>query len=254
MSMLSAIALSLSSTVQTTWSQVPAIDSEVQSTEIIFNPPTAAKQGAPRGRKRGGASRGPCRQFESLAALAPTQDGIVWGQTVSDRPTFWFYLPSPLTDKTPIEFMLQDAAGNEVYSTRLTIPNTKSGLIHLSLPATAKPLQIGQSYVWAFSVDCDPSRPSISVTGNIQRVALDAAVQRRLQGAPSLEHAKVYAANGIWYEALNTLADLHRGNPNQRQLAAAWTSLLQQVDLKSLAPVPFVPCCTPASESPKRQK
>ncbi|HBL62575.1 MAG TPA: hypothetical protein DDZ80_30590, partial [Cyanobacteria bacterium UBA8803] len=59
-----------------------------------------------------------------------------------------------------------------------------------------------------------------------------------------IEQVSLYAANGIWFEALNTLANLYRPYSEQKSIAAAWVSLLEQVNLGSFNQVPFAPCCT----------
>jgi Domain of Unknown Function (DUF928) len=249
---LTAIALNPASTVLL--AQSSPNTQNLRDTTIIFNDPTPPSQGSPSGRQRGGASRGPCRQFEGLTALVPSNNGMVWGKTTSDRPTFWFYLPNQLTAQTPIEFVLQDSADNYVYKTRFTAPQTQSGLINLPIPATTKSLEVGKTYSWTLSVYCDPSKPSsaVFVTGTIQRVSLDTALQNRLQGATPIEQVNLYAANGIWFEALNTLANLYRTHSDQKSIATAWVSLLQQVNLGSIGQMPFAPCCTPEQSTGNR--
>lgn len=245
---IAALSLvSLVSLAQPGQSQSPA--NAPQKGQIVFNDPTPPSQGSPSGRQRGGASRGACHTFESLTALVPAKSGKVWGQTVSDRPAFWFYLPAPLTQQTLIEFSVQDAADNYVYTTRMTAPQTKAGLMRLALPATAKPLIAGQSYSWTLSVYCDPTKPSSSVfvNGTIQRIAPAVSLQNRLSKTSQLEQVNLYAANGIWYEAFDTLAVLYRANPRDRSIVSAWTSLLQQANLDGLAKTPFSECCTAQS-------
>ncbi len=244
---LTAIALGVSSAGQLSLSQSVPSQQNIQQTQIIFNDPTPPSQGSPSGRQQGGASRGQCRKFERLTALVPANNGIVWGKTTSDRPTFWFYLPNQLTTQTQIEFVLQDSADNYVYHSRFTAPQTQSGLINLPMPANSKPLEVGKTYFWTLSVYCDPSKPSNSVfvKGTIQRVSLDAALQNRLQGATPIEQVNLYAANGIWFEALNILANLYRTHSDRKAIANAWASLLQQVNLGSVTQASFAPCCTP---------
>lgn len=247
---LTAIALGLPMTVPPTWAQAPDQQAPeqktLQDTQIIFNDPTPPQQGSPSGRQRGGASRGPCRQFESLTALVPTTKGVVWGQTVSDRPTVWFYLPNALTEKTPIEFVVQDAADNYLYNTRITAPGTQAGLIKVALPATAKPLAVGQPYFWTLSVYCNPNKPSeaVFVKGMIQRVGSDATLQKRLPASTPLDQVRLYAANGLWYDALDRLAELRQTQPRDRQLTSIWADLLKQANLGNLTTTPFSPCCT----------
>jgi hypothetical protein len=239
--------LSLSSVGQLTLSQTVSNQQNLQETQIIFNDPTPPSQGSPSGRQRGGASRGPCREFEALTALVPSNNGIVSGRTTSDRPTFWFYLPNQLTEQNSIEFVIQDADDNYIYNTRFSAPGTRSGLINIPIPTTAKSLEVGKTYSWTLSVYCDPANLSRSVVvkGSIQRVNLDSAQQNRLPGATPIEQARIFAANGIWFEYLNTLANLYHTHSGEKAIATAWANLLQQAKLESLTQIPFTPCCTP---------
>ena len=243
---LTAIAIGLSSASQLTLAQSIPSPETLQETLIIFNDPTPPSQGSPTGRQRGGASRGECRKFEGLTALVPDNNSIVWGQTTSDRPTFWFYLPSPLTAQTPIEFVVQDEDDNYIYKTHFTAPETRSGLIDIQIPETIPSLEVGKTYSWTFTVYCDPTprSDSIFVQGAIQRISLDAELQNRLEEADSIDRASLYAANGIWFEALNTLANRDRTNTDENSIKAAWDDLLEQANLDSLTEVPFSPCCT----------
>ena len=244
---LTAIALGLSNNTQIALSQPVSNQPNIQETQIIFNDPTPPSQGSPSGRQRGGASRGSCPEFETLTALVPSNNGIVWGRTTSDRPTFWFYLPNQLTDKAQIEFVIQDSADNYIYNTRFSAPGMRSGLINIPIPANVKSLEVGKTYSWTLSVYCDPAKPSNSVfvKGTIQRVNLDPTLKNRLQEATPIEQARIYAANGIWFEAFNTLANLYYSHSDQKSIATAWVNLLQQAKLQSLTQIPFTPCCTP---------
>jgi Domain of Unknown Function (DUF928) len=221
----------------------PVATEELQIRPLLFNDPKPPRQGSPSGRRRGGASRGPCRQFENLAALVPSQADVVWGQTSRDRPSVWVYLPAPLTPQTPIEFVVQDAADQEIYNTRIVAPSTKSGLIKMTLPATAKPLAVGQPYFWTISVYCNPSKPSeaVFVKGMVQRVAPPTGQKNAPASisSPTFEQVRLAAANGLWYDALDTLAELYQAQPNNPQLVTTWADLLKPAGLANLTTVPF---------------
>lgn len=224
-----------------------ALGDRIQSQSLIFaapQPPT--DQGAPTGRRQGGASRGPCRTYESLTALTPITQGKVWGLTTHDRPTFWFYVPHSLATNVPIEFALQDEDDNYVYHTTFNAPELQSGVVSITIPATAQSLNVDQTYRWTFSIYCDAARPSASVfvTGSVQRVTPTLELQRQLRTALPLEQASLYAANGIWYEALTILATLKLANPTDAHANRAWLELLEQADLEAIATSPVVSCCT----------
>ena len=242
---IACIGMSTLSIVQPGLSQSPEQGRSLKDAQLIFNDPTPPEQGAPGGRRQGGASRDSCRKYQALTALVPAQDKIVRGQTISAHPTFWFYLPGRLATGTSMEFFLQDADDNNLYTTQISDAAADPGLIKISLPKTTQPLEVGQPYFWTFSLSCNPKNSSeqVFVKGSIQRVQPSATLQNQLKSAPPLDQVKLLAANGVWYEAFDTLAELYQQNPTQKQVAIAWQTLLQQVGLESLVKAPFSSCC-----------
>lgn len=244
---IACIGISTIGMVQPGWSQSPNQGRSLKDAQLIFNDPTPPDQGAPGGRRQGGASRDSCKKYQALTALVPAKGRIVSGQTISEHPTFWFYLPDQLATGAPMEFFLQDAEDNNLYNTQISDGAVGPGLIKISLPKTAQPLKADQPYFWTFSVSCNPKNSSeqVFVKGTIQRVQPSPALQNQLRSAAPLEQVKLLAANGVWYEAFDTLAELYQQSPDQQSVAIAWQTLLQQVGLESLAKAPVVPCCLP---------
>lgn len=222
----------------------PVIAQTLESSQIVFNDPKPPNRGSPEGRQRGGGSRkGPCDRYRLLAALVPNPQAIVFANTVSAHPTFWLYIPEPLMPEASIEFALLDAEDSQAdytYKTTLKATEVKSGLVRLSVPPTASPLAKDKPYLWTFTLACN-AKPAdaVFVQGIIQRVGLTPQQEKQLTTLSPLEQAKFYAANGIWHEALDTLAGQYRLNPQQAQLSTLWKSLLQQVGLQDLAAKPL---------------
>ncbi|HEY9639304.1 MAG TPA: DUF928 domain-containing protein [Coleofasciculaceae cyanobacterium] len=218
------------------------------SDQIVFSAPPPPPVGAPDGRSRGGASRGECRDYESLTALVPTVNGKVWGTTGSEHPTFWFYFPKAVPADTSVAFVLQDANHIPLYATTLNL-NIEAGLNHLTVPKTVPAMLVGQPYSWALAVYCDPEDPGefVSVNGTIERVAIDPAQQARLAADSPLDQVKWYAAQGIWYDALNTLSEPYEDDSRNSALATAWANLLKYANLEYLTTQPIRHCCRPRS-------
>lgn len=168
-----------------------------------------------------------------LTALVP-ENNI--GRTVSEYPVFFFYLPE--TEAQLAEFVLQDAKGNQIYQTTLKI-NNSSGVIGVSIPANknVSPLRLGKNYRWSVALICNTEDRSADVleTGIVRRVELSADIRSQLEQANAREKAVIYAQNGIWQDALSTLAVARSANPNDAQLAADWKSLLDSVKLSEIA-------------------
>jgi len=199
---------------------------------ISFRPPRGPGPGAPVNTIAGG-TRGACEKGEeSPYALVPAS-GI--GETAAEYPTVFWYMPQ--TSASMVEFVLQDAYGNNVYTT--TYPLAKSadvvvgapGVMGLTIPALANlsPLEIGQQYHWQLTLICSPLDRSsdIVVEGKIKRVALDPILARRVQLATPQQRVALYAKAGLWHEALSTIVELQRDRPNDANLAATWDNLLE---------------------------
>jgi hypothetical protein len=234
--------------------KTPAPDANSRSSQtakVQFALPPPPDQGAPTGRREGGASRGRCLSDAKLIALVPDIQGFTRGFTASAHPTFWFFVPKQTQMPLPVEFVLQNPKDDEIYHTEFIIPKSQpAGVISIPIPATAMPLQMGQSYEWTFSIACTPNQPEayVAVKGTIQRVPFSTARTSQSGTAPAVEQAARYASEGIWYEALTILAESRRSQSNDSALNSAWTDLLQQVGLSEIASQPIVPCCQAESQ------
>jgi Domain of Unknown Function (DUF928) len=220
--------------------------------EATFAAPPPPDNGAPTQRE-GAASRGPCvGASKSLTALVPlvkhtsvpqNAAGVVLGKTAASHPSLWFYVPYTLTSDHPLEFVLQDEAGKEIYSTALKASETKPGVVGFKLPTSVPALESGKRYRWFFSVYCNQDSPVI-VTGFLDRVALNPSLVDQLEQATATEKVALYRKSDLWHEALTTLAELRRQNPEEAQLKAEWTDLLQSIGLKAIAPEPLTAILT----------
>lgn len=184
--------------------------------------------------------RGSCdiKDQLNLTALVP-QNKVA--RTVSDYPTFFFYLPK--TEAKSAEFMLLDKSGKPIYQQTLTISNL-SGVIGISIPANknVNPLKVGESYRWSFTVICDSEDRSIDLTelGTVRRVELSADIRSQLEKANPRQKTVIYAENGIWQDALSNVAAALRAQPSDAALKADWESLLDSVTLGKIAKEPIV--------------
>ncbi|UBF25622.1 DUF928 domain-containing protein [Kovacikia minuta CCNUW1] len=213
----------------------------------------------PRGTRLGGRRGGSCQPNSAsdrqVVALAPEIDvpqnsnvsvKAPSGQTSSDHPTLWFYVPytrlDVLTVKT-VEFTLNVEEGDRTtpYRTKVNLPE-KPGVIGVQMPPNFPALKIDQWYTWSFSVICNDSTDSDraeQVTGLIQRVALAPAVKQQIETASPQEQVRLYAENGIWFDALTTLGELRRANPIDSTLQEAWSRLLEGGGLQTTASEPI---------------
>lgn len=207
--------------------------------KVTFDPPAEDKPQT----STGGASRsiGQCiQQAENsdlpLLALLPASNT---GLTVASHPTVLAYLPQISAQK--VLFSWKDENGHDHYQTILPVEN-RAGIVSLTLPQDAPPLEIGKNYQWALAIMCDnrlqPDSPIIQ--GQIKRVVLETALEDRLKSANSLESAALYGKAGIWYETIATLAALKSADSDNPQLKLNWQELLTSVGLEKIAETPLL--------------
>ncbi|MEH2422190.1 MAG: DUF928 domain-containing protein [Nostoc sp.] len=209
------------------------------------------------GRRAGMGSRDNCPAVATaLTALVPLQKeqkidnqvdksvvDIVGGLTISERPTFWFYIPytQDLTNSIA-EFILQDNTGNDIYRNAIALP-LKPGVIGISLPETVTSLEVAKTYHWYLKLHCKQQTGSvlIYVEGDIQRIHLDFRVMQQLEATTNpRQKIIIYAKEGIWFDALTMLAQIRLSNPNDASVEEDWKSLLQSVNLDNIAKAPIV--------------
>ena len=203
-----------------------------------YHPP---QRGTP-GRREGAGTRGTClRGPKLLMPLTPTDS---FSATVSSSPTFFWYVPT--TAAQTAEFTLLDENDRTLYKTTLNLPAT-AGVISFSLPTSvaASVLTVGKDYYWQLSILCDPSQPSINpfVEGVVQRVKPTAALTSQLKKAGARDRPNIYATNGLWQDAIATLAHDRCSNPQDQNLTISWTQLLQSVKLEDYAKEPLTMSC-----------
>ncbi len=210
---------------------------------IIFAaPPPPPDIGEP-GRRGEAGSRRPCGDNNQevkttqkpLTAIVPistsAKSPVVWGLTTSEHPTFWFYVPYSAS-ATYAEFVLEDATENQT-KYKIPIKNTP-GVVNFKLPDTSTPLVVDKQYRWYFNIYCKENNEILGyVEGNVQRKSLSPTLKTQLEKATPRQKVAIYASNGIWHEAITTLAQ-------QRSTSKAdWASLLQSIGLENLASEPI---------------
>lgn len=226
----------------------------------LFTPP--AGRGLP-GRREPGGVRGRClepalvtgqspdqfpQSYKTLAALTPASDKSI-GLTVSEYPTFFWYMPNSKPDyPNKVEFKLMDQEKKIVYFQTILDVSGKAGVMSYSLPNGFKPanskipaLEVNKVYYWSINVICDLEDRSSEdfVEGYIQRVAPSSNLTQRLTKAVPRDVPEIYAGAGIWHDALTTLAALRLKNPNDPKLVSTWANLIEAIDFGKLAREPL---------------
>jgi uncharacterized protein DUF928 len=190
----------------------------------VYNPPS---RGAPGGRI-GGGTRGGGNIFV-LSVLAPDHSGF----TTSEQPSLYWFI-SKLTS-LPVEVTLMDPQGvKPILETQLPSP-AKPGIQRVRLADYNIHLAPGAAYRWFVAVvpDADRRSKDILAGGAIERVGLQEDVKAKLAKASDKERPFVYAQEGLWYDALNSISDLIDAAPQNQELQNQRTALLKQVGLPS---------------------
>jgi Domain of Unknown Function (DUF928) len=259
---LSKTALAQSKPIQPQPSQI----AQNSSGRVRFVPPPVPSGPAPGGNYRTGGKR-TVQSIEACPNVSPDatalvpfieksrpgQDNLppgqkplppitdVWGYTTATHPTVWFYMPYSAEQKIPVSFSLQQEDGKDdsssvIYEQKQMLLPRKPGFIGIKIPATQPGLQIGTRYRWSLSIECKPpsasaaSKNVLNLNGLIVRTSLDGAIAKQIAAASGADKAALYASNGIWFDALNTLAELRRKNPKDASLTADWQSLISSMN------------------------
>ncbi|MEG4205649.1 DUF928 domain-containing protein [Microcoleus sp. Pol7_A1] len=212
----------------------------IQPTGAAWNSFQPPEGGVP-GRREGGGTRGlECpTATAALTALIPQS---TMGQTISAKPTFFYYLPVAL-DKT-VEFELADERDKTLYKKSFRMVTSRAGIVSVSLGSddNSPALEVGKNYQWYFTIKCNPKNTTddVLVSGWINRTALAPNVKTQLDR--SLDRAKlsIFAQQSLWYEYLATLAQLRIAFPSDASLAIKWSAVLNSVQLGKIAQEPLV--------------
>lgn len=205
--------------------------------------------GPPRRRPTGrtpGADRDDCPATAlPLTALIPIYDDEP-PLTISEHPTFWFYIPHQPEEIVAGEFVYTNQNGEQVYRGFFELENTP-GIVNITIPPeSGTSLSVDHNYRWVFKLLCNPRDPSsyVFVQGDIKRVDVEEELMTELNSQEDEDYI-VYARHRIWHDALTSLGSRLRADETEEVIQDNWRKLLEDVDLGHLADEPVLECCTP---------
>ncbi|MDZ8264370.1 DUF928 domain-containing protein [Nostoc sp. ChiQUE01b] len=207
-----------------------------------FKPPQRGKPPA----SAGGSTRGSsCLTGKKLIIPLIPPDKL--GLTFAQHPTFFWYIP-PSKLKTA-KFLLLTEDQNVFYETSFTLPN-KPGIISFKLPDSAPTLTVGKTYHWYLTIVCDhqDNSENPTVEGWVERTQPGATLSQALAKANLYKLPTIYAEAGIWHEALTSLVQLRRTEPNNFKAKLDWRQFFKSVGLSAIASEPLIDCCTSTKE------
>ncbi|HBL11617.1 MAG TPA: hypothetical protein DD379_09455 [Cyanobacteria bacterium UBA11162] len=163
--------------------------------------------------------------------------------TVSEYPTFWFYVPYAPNQISTIEFLLLDERERKtIYQTSVKLTE-RPGLIKITIPSEPQyALKLNENYRWRLNLDCEPDttvEPDLMLNGWIQRIPITSQLENQLEAVKPKEYI-AYQDNGIWYDAITNLAQLHSADPENREFAQDWANFLESLGSNWVIQEPFV--------------
>jgi hypothetical protein len=163
--------------------------------------------------------------------LVPTTNT---GLTVAERPTFWVYLPK--TSAKQVVLSIREEGTKHHSQTFFPITGA-SGIISLQPSENSPPLEAGKTYQWAVVLICGerPSPNDPAIASWVRRVA---PPQPTNQGT-ALAQAAWYGERGIWYDALDSLAEARRTQSHNQALTGIWTEFLNSAGLEAISTQPL---------------
>jgi len=209
-------------------------------------------QGVASGRQEGGAKRDRCPTVKNpLMAISPIDlsGNLVVTRTISDRPTFWFYVPYSPNARRRAEFVIIDEKEEDFYAATFLL-DRQPGIASLQLPLTARPLKDGKKYQWVFSVICNPINRSgdATVNGWIEKAPVSASLNIKLQTATAKDLITIYTDLGLWKDTLTALANFGKENPENIDFQSSWIALQNQFGLKNFSSKTWITYALPEIE------
>jgi hypothetical protein len=112
-----------------------------------------------------------------------------------------------------------------------------AGIQKIDLAKSGTKLEPGLEYRWFVSVVADPGQRSndIVASGTIQRITPEGSLKTRIAGADERTLVRIYAEEGVWYDAIDGLSRMIEKSPNDSALREQRAVLLEQVGLQAAA-------------------
>lgn len=158
-----------------------------------------------------------------LQILAPDHAGL----TLQPQPTLYWYASTPVAARFSIAAIEKHGA-----KPLLQVDIKKAGGIQqLDLGKHNISLQPELSYQWSVVQVSDKDKQSTTTiaSGIIERMKPGEGLSNRIKNSQGTELVNVYAIEGIWYDALETISSMIDKSPEDKSLVTIRKSLLEQV-------------------------
>jgi hypothetical protein len=178
-------------------------------------------------------------QIKTLTAQATSSitDSKTADPTTLDRPVLFVYVPAMAASTVQFTILPTSGRGKDLQNIKFNTTG-EAGFVGIELPGSAK-LEVGKEYKWSMAIPCRPDENYVTKT-----VILEGLVQR-IQ-APTIataipeERAAIYAEQGIWQDALSTIAQLRLQRPKDASLMEDWSNLMTSAGMTQFAKAPVI--------------
>jgi hypothetical protein len=196
--------------------------------KLIYKPPL---RGSPAGRVGGGTRGATERESFSLLVLAPDHVGL----TTHDQPHLYWYISKPILH--PVEFTIAERKAVEPVCVKIFKGPDRGGIQTISLTDYGVSLRKDAQYKWFVTLvtDADHRSRDIVAGGIITLVDVPQSLPGKLQAAGSKGAPYVYAEEGLWYDAIESISGMIEASPNDDSLRKQRAFLLEQVGLEQVA-------------------
>jgi hypothetical protein len=202
-------------------------DNSSSNSGFSYRPPM---RGAPAARI-GGGTRGIGASTLELVVLAPDHTGF----TTKEQPTLYWYASEPVSAQLEVTLINDESIDPELE--QVVVKTTKAGIQSFDLSQTKAKLALGIEYRWFISAIADENQRSNDVvaSGTIQRIKPSKTLKKKIDNATGNTLASAYAEEGIWYDTIDELSRMIKKSPDNFQLIAQRSALLEQVGLQTAA-------------------
>ena len=200
-----------------------------------------------------------CPDYYTHALIPPSQLGL----TAQSSPVLYFHVDdrageSPETETIVVTLQVWEPLDggrassmadpkDAMYESSMVLETSNlPGIVSFTvLDRVENAIGIDRVYEWELYIDCDPDGSTYwweldRIGGWIVRTDRP-ELAAQLEGKTDIEKAAIYAENGIWFEALATVAGLRQENTENEEIAMAWLHLLSYGELDFLFDAPFYP-------------
>lgn len=198
--------------------------------KINKSQPEPPKTGTPTGDSKPGTTRpqAMCKVTNKPLTAINANNGQDF--TISEFPSFWFYVPYSRQEIKSLEFVVNNEKETKtIYATSVQLLD-KPGIIKITIPTKQDySLKVNQKYRWYLNLKCkqniknepDQNEPDQVVNGWVQR-------------------EPVNSKREIWHDYINNLAELHFSNPGNHKFNRDWNELLKAIDKEWVIQEKFV--------------